>query len=294
MTDLFDFQAPPNRFAVLGNPVAHSQSPRIHQLFAAQFDMQLTYERIQADLGGFDQAVSHFIARRGRGLNVTVPFKVAAWKFCAAQRLSQRAARAQAVNTLRFETDGAVFGDNTDGVGLMRDLTDNLDWRIIDARVLLLGAGGAARGALAALCEHRAARIVIANRTAHRAEQLAAQFAEHFAEHGATQLLGCGLAHVEGEFDLIVNATSSGLSGAAPPLARECIGAHSAVYDMVYAAAPSEFLRRARECGATRIADGLGMLVEQAAESFYLWHDKRPSTAPVIEAVRESMQVDAQ
>lgn len=280
MTDLFDFKAQSSHFGVIGNPVKHSQSPRIHRLFARQFDIRLEYDRIRVDAGGFDQAVSHFAAHGGAGLNVTVPFKVAAWQLCGrpGNRLSARARRAEAVNTLRFDAGRAVFGDNTDGIGLVRDIENNLNWRLRGRRVLLLGAGGAARGVLGSLLERAPAGLTIANRTAHKAREVAEKFGEG--------VRGCGFDRLDGAFDLIVNGTSASLGGQLPDIAAHCLGADGAAYDMMYARAPTVFMRWALANGAGRVSDGLGMLVEQAAESFHLWHGKRPDTAPVIRALR--------
>ena len=291
MTDLFDFVVQANHFAVMGNPVAHSQSPPIHRAFARQFGIRLRYERIQVDAGGFAQALSHFAAHGGAGLNITLPFKRDAYRLCG-DRLSARARQAQAVNTIRFApADGddgrAMFGDNTDGVGLVRDIEGNLGCEIAAARVLILGAGGAVRGVLGAVLERRPARITIANRTANRARELASHFA---ADADANIITGCGFDSLTAaDFDLVINATSASLQGAVPAVAPACIAAADLVYDMMYGAnGVTVFLEWARENGARRVADGFGMLVEQAAESFHLWHDRRPETAPVIAALRAS------
>ncbi|MGR3913918.1 MAG: shikimate dehydrogenase [Gammaproteobacteria bacterium] len=279
MTDPFDFQTRTARFAVIGNPVAHSQSPQIHHLFARQFGIEIEYERIQVDAGGFEQAVSHFIARGGAGLNVTLPFKMQAWQLCGrpGNSLSARARHAGAVNTLRFE-GGAMFGDNTDGAGLVRDIEHNLGLEIAGKRVLVLGAGGAVRGILAPLSQRAPRRITIANRTAHKARALATTF--------GNGMRGCGLEQLGGAAcDLIINGTASSLQGEAPDMNAGCLRAAFA-YDMMYAPAPTVFMRWALAHGAARASDGLGMLVEQAAESFYLWHRRRPDTAPALGALR--------
>ncbi|MGR3983726.1 MAG: shikimate dehydrogenase [Gammaproteobacteria bacterium] len=279
MTDPFDFQAQTGRFAVIGNPVAHSQSPQIHSLFAQQFGIALEYGRIQADPGGFDQAVSHFIARGGDGLNVTLPFKPQAWQLCArpGNSLSARAQQAGAVNTLRFEA-GAMFGDNTDGAGLVRDIERNHNWKIAGKRVLVLGAGGAVRGILAPLSQLAPRQLTVANRTAHKARALAKAF--------GGGIHGCGLERIKGAaYDLIINGSAASLQGEAPDLDAGCLRAAFA-YDMMYAPAPTVFMRWALANGAARASDGLGMLVEQAAESFYLWHRRRPDTAPALSALR--------
>lgn len=292
MTDLFDFQAQGNRFAVMGNPVEHSRSPRIHQLFARQFGIDIEYRRIQVDTGGFAQAVSHFAARGGAGLNITVPFKVEAWRLCGrpGNRLSARARHAQAVNTLRLDRKQALFGDNTDGIGLVRDLENNLGWRIAGRRVLILGAGGAVRGVAGALLERRPAGLTIANRTASKSQALAGRLsADNPGGHGL-RVAGCGYPQLErAAFDLIINGTSASLGGGLPEMDAGCIGAHSVVYDLMYGGSPTVFMRWACAHGAGQASDGLGMLVEQAAASFHLWHDRRPDTAPVIGALRAAL-----
>ena len=298
MTDLFDFKAISNHFAVIGNPVAHSKSPQIHQLFALQFGIVLQYDRIQVDIGGFDQAVSHFAAHGGAGLNVTVPFKVDAWQLCSnpGNHLSARAQCAQAVNTLRFDRDPAgsgqtvtgpsVIGDNTDGFGMIRDIENNLDFSIAGKRVLVLGAGGAVRGILGPLADCKPASITISNRTAQKARALAEKFG---AEKFVCGITGCGYDRVnEPAFDLIINGTAASMDGQLPGISSHCLSADSVVYDMMYAAQPTLFMNWALAHGATKVSDGLGMLVEQAAESFYLWHDRRPDTTPVIDVLRKT------
>ncbi|MFZ5653816.1 MAG: shikimate dehydrogenase [Pseudomonadota bacterium] len=271
-----------DRYVLFGNPVAHSPSPRVHAAFAAQTGQDLSYDRLLVPLGEFAAAAGAFFAGGGRGANVTLPFKEDAYRF--ATRLSARARRAAAVNTLALEPDGGVLGDNTDGVGLVRDLTLNLGWSIAGRRVLILGAGGAARGALGPLLEQRPALVRIANRTAEKAVRLAAEFAALGA------IAGSGFAELRAEapFDLVINATSAGLAGETPPLPAGVLAGGNA-YDMMYGAAPTPFLRRAGQQGAAALADGLGMLVEQAAESFALWRGVRPQTAPVIAALRAAL-----
>ena len=292
MTDLFDFQAPSNHFAVMGNPVEHSRSPQIHRLFARQFGIAIAYDRIQVDAGGFAQAVSHFAAHGGAGLNVTLPFKVEAWRLCGrpGNRLSERAARAQAVNTLQVGHKPALFGDNTDGIGMVRDIEHNLGFAIAGARVLVLGAGGAVCGVLGALLARRPAAVTVANRTARKAQALAERFSDGGGNGDGGDITGCGYERLElpdgRAFDLVINGTSASLGGELPAIDARCVGADSVVYDMMYGASATVFMRWAAERGAARVSDGLGMLVEQAAESFRLWHDRRPDTAPVISALR--------
>ena len=273
-----------DRYAVIGNPVAHSRSPFIHAAFARQTSQDLEYRRMLVSLNGFDAAVADFFSSGGKGLNVTVPFKLEA--HALASRLSPRAAAAGAVNTLALQPDGDVVGDNTDGAGLVRDLRDNLGWDLQDARVLLIGAGGASRGVLGPLLAARPAKLVVMNRTAARATELARLFG------GAGRVEGGGPEVLEGaSFDLVINASSAGLAGETPALPDGLITAATACYDMIYGNEPTPFLRAAAARGAVRLADGLGMLVEQAAESFYLWRGIRPETAAVIAGLRHGYSI---
>ncbi len=267
-----------DRYAVMGNPIAHSKSPRIHRLFAEQTGQALTYERILVPEDGFAAAVAEFEAAGGLGLNVTVPFKGDAWAL--ADSLSDRAERARAVNTLIISEAG-LYGDNTDGIGLVRDLKDNHGVSLDGARLLLLGAGGAARGVLPSLLAENPARVCIANRTGEKASTLAADFAD------LGETVGGGFDTLDdARFDVVVNATAAGLSGEIPPLPETLLAAGAACYDMVYADEPTAFVRWAREHGAGQALDGLGMLVEQAAESFFLWRGQRPDTDAVIRTLR--------
>jgi shikimate dehydrogenase len=270
-------------YCVFGNPISHSKSPLIHTAFAAQCDQDLRYEALLAPIDGFAASVRTFIAAGGRGANVTVPFKEEAFRL--ATRLSVRAELAAAVNSLRF--DGAeIVGDNTDGAGLLRDLRVNLACPIAGRRVLLLGAGGAARGVVAPLLEERPATLVIANRNVARAQELAQRFA---ATAGASLLCAAGYPELSGQsFDLVINATSASLAGALPPLpvAAGVFAPASLAYDMMYGKGDTPFLAFARAQGAARLADGLGMLVEQAAEAFHFWRGLRPDSALVIAALR--------
>lgn len=286
MSSLFDFDAPPDRYAVMGNPVSHSLSPAIHAEFARQTGQRLVYEAIQVDEGGFEQAAGNFGAAGGKGLNVTVPFKRVAWDWV--ERRSARAERAGAVNTIRFDAD-ATFGDNTDGVGLVRDITRNLGAAIAGRCVLIAGAGGAVHGVLGPVLEQGPRELVIANRTVDKALELAELFA------GADpQVSGCSFeALVGSEFDLIVNGTAASLHGAELPLPPSVLAPGCLCYDMMYAAKPTPFLRWAQAHGAGRAVDGLGMLVEQAAESFFLWRGVRPETAPVIIKMRALLSTRA-
>jgi shikimate dehydrogenase len=262
-----------DRYAVIGNPVAHSKSPWIHAEFARATGQPMQYGRIEAPLDGFVRAVEEFRAAGGKGLNVTLPFKGEAFRYCTA--LSERARAAEAVNTLVLERAEAC-GDNTDGVGLVRDLTSNLGEALAGRHALLMGAGGAAQGVVLALREAALATLVIANRTPAKAEALAARYP------GVT---GCGYEALAGRrFDLIINATSAGLAGQAPPLPGSIFAPGALAYDMVYGR-DTPFLAAARAAGA-RACDGLGMLVEQAAESFFLWRGLRPDTRSVLARLR--------
>ncbi len=262
-------------YAVVGNPVAHSKSPRIHALFAAQTGQDMRYEALLAPLDGFVATVRAFMAAGGRGMNVTVPFKEEAFRLAAT--LTARARAAGAVNTLSF-ADGAIAGDNTDGAGLVRDITGNLGRDIAGKRILLLGAGGAARGVILPVLAGRPASLLIANRTADKARALAAAFP------------GCeggGFGDIGGRaFDIVINATSAGLAGGVLPRLTFNFASGCLAYEMVYGR-DTDFLRQAAEAGATT-ADGLGMLVEQAAEAFFVWRGVRPETAPVLKELREA------
>ena len=269
-----------DRYAVVGHPIAHSKSPQIHMAFARQTNEDLAYEAILAPLDGFAAAVTAFRGEGGRGLNITLPFKLEA--FALATELTDRAREAGAVNTLRFDGSRAL-GDNTDGAGLVADITMHLGVEVTGKRVLLMGAGGAARGAVGPLLRERPARLVIANRTPQKALALA----ESFAAQGPVQ--GGGYDEAVGEpFDIVVNATSASLAGVVPPLPRGTFARDALAYDMVYGERARSFAESAKAAGAATVADGVGMLVAQAAESFLLWRGVRPDTTPVIEMLRRS------
>ncbi|MNK30422.1 Shikimate dehydrogenase [compost metagenome] len=275
------------RYAVIGNPIAHSRSPQIHALFSQQTGKPLRYERLLAPVDGFAEAVAAFVAEGGLGLNVTVPFKLDAYALSTGH-LSSRARLAGAVNTLSWR-NGAWHGCNTDGVGLVSDLL-RLGVRLAGASVLLVGAGGAARGVLQPLAEAGCARIHIVNRTAARAEALATAWRESGVSP-PTQVTAGALADAAtaGGWNLVVNATASGLQDAAPDLPPGLYAAGAAGYDMMYGAQPTAFMKQAEADGAALTADGLGMLVGQAAESFFIWHGVRPDPAPVLTALREAL-----
>jgi shikimate dehydrogenase len=272
-----------DRYAVIGNPISHSKSPLIHTQFAYQTGQDLSYEAILAPLNGFRDTVLTLRDEGCRGVNITVPFKFEAFQL--ATRLTARAQAAQAVNTLKF--DGTeIIGDNTDGAGLVADIERNLDFTLQGKRVLLMGAGGAAYGVALPLL-NAGASITVANRTEDKAHQLAALFAVHGSIQASSYTALAG-----SQFDCVINATSSSLADALPPLPRgenakrgEIFAPDALAYDMMYGK-QSPFLLFAKEQGAARLADGLGMLVEQAAESFFLWRNVRPDTAPVIAKLR--------
>ena len=266
-------------FAVFGNPIKQSRSPFIHQAFAAQAGLQLKYRAVRVELGDFPRAVGAFFDGGGHGLNVTVPFKEEA--FAMAEQHTVRAARAGAVNTLWCDSDGVLHGDTTDGVGLVRDMVANLGWTINGAEVLIVGAGGSVRGILEPLLAERPASLHIVNRTVERAEQLAREFAD------AGTVSAGPYAELEGrQFDLVINASSAGLSGDAPELPTTLVRERCCCYDLLYGAEPTPFMRWAAQSAAWAVSDGLGMLVEQAAEAFFRWHRVRPETGPVIHDLR--------
>lgn len=272
-----------DRYAVIGNPVAHSLSPQIHHAFAAQTGEALRYEKIHCERDQFVAAATRFFAEGGKGLNVTVPFKQEACTF--ADTLAERAKRAQAVNTLIAHTQAhnrQLEGENSDGAGLIRDLTHNHGLALEEMHILVLGAGGAVRGVLAPLLAQNPVSLTLANRTADKAVHLA----QHFADCGKVNALGLEDCAQHGPYDLIINGTAVGLNDTAPALPQGLFKPGACAYDMFYSAQPTAFLRWALAAGAEQAWDGFGMLVEQAAESFALWRGKRPQTVPVIRALR--------
>ncbi len=284
-----------DRYAVIGHPIGHSKSPLIHSLFAQATGQALSYTAIEAPLDGFAAAVDAFRAAGGKGMNVTVPFKLQACAY--ADTVSERARVAGAANALAFDADGRCRADNFDGVGLVRDLTHNLGATLKGRRVLLLGAGGAARGVLQLLLLEQPAVLHVANRSADKAHALVHAF--HALDLGTRELTAGGLNDLAaaGAFDIVINATAASLDAQALPLPPSLdaqalplpptVFAPSALaYDMVYGKGLTPFLRQARDAGAARLADGVGMLVEQAADSFAWWRGVRPATADVIARLR--------
>jgi shikimate dehydrogenase len=268
-----------DKYAVIGNPIEHSRSPEIHAAFARQTGEAIEYGRILGNLKDFAADVRRFLAEDGKGLNVTVPFKEAAWRL--ADELSPRAHTAGAVNTLIRLEDNTLRGDNTDGAGLVRDLSVNQGFRLQGKRILMLGAGGAVRGVMRPLLEQQPRRVIIANRTAAKAYSLAIGLSTY------GQVAGCGFDELEGmQFDLIVNGTAAGLAGEVPAIPDNLLAKGGWCYDMLYSREATPFQIWGRAHQAARSLDGLGMLVEQAAESFYLWRGILPETAPVIAMLR--------
>jgi shikimate dehydrogenase len=270
------------RFAVVGNPIEHSLSPRIHAAFALQGGRQINYRAERVEVDDFESWVSAFFDTEGRGLNVTLPFKTRA--FDVADTVSDRARLTGAANFLIAREAGGIHADNTDGKGLLTDITANAGWTLEGARILVLGAGGAVKGVIPSLLEAGAAALVIANRTAERAEALAAEWAAQ-----PIPVSGGGYAQAVGmPWDVIINGTSTGLSDEMPALPHQTVLAEGCCcYDMAYGKGPTPFMRWALEQGALDARDGLGMLVEQAAESFYLWLGEYPDTQPVIAGLRQ-------
>jgi shikimate dehydrogenase len=275
-----------DQYAVIGNPIGHTKSPLIHMSFAGETGQDITYTAIEGPLGGFAAAVDAFRAGGGRGLNITAPFKLDA--FAYATDLRERARLAGAVNAMKFEDGpeggpegGRVIADNFDGVGLVNDIQRNLDCPLAGKRVLLLGAGGAARGAILPILEQKPAELVIANRTLSKAQALESQFSTHGRLSGTDYAALTGGR--SGRFDVVLNATSASLRGELPPVDTAAFAADGLAYELVYGKGLTPFLRLAQGVGVRRLADGVGMLVEQAAEAFAWWRGVRPDTRSVIE-----------
>ncbi len=273
-----------DHYAVIGNPISHSKSPLIHSLFAKQTNQDISYEAIESPLDGFTATIARLRDEGYKGCNITVPFKFEA--FLLANQPSDRAGAPRAANTLKFDSDN-ILADNTDGIGLVTDISNNLHFNIKGKRVLLLGAGGAAMGVLLPLLNQKPARLVLSNRTIAKADEAAHILRTRFGEHidGSTEFVAKGFNELAGEaFDLIINATSAGLTDSEVPLPQGIFSANALAYDMMYGR-ETPFMAFARREGA-QIADGLGMLVEQAAEAFYIWRGVRPETAAVIAALQ--------
>ncbi len=268
-----------DRYAVIGHPITHSLSPKIHTLFAEQTNQKLQYEGLELPVTSFETRVWQLFKDGYSGFNITVPFKTDAFDFV--DEMTERAKRARAVNTLKKMENGKIFGDTTDGVGLLSDLTENLKWTLKDKHILILGAGGAVRGVLEPLIAEDPKSILIANRTLKKAEELSDEFPE---------IMPCTFDEIQsGQIDIVINGTSASLSGQIPPIPEELINASTKCYDMMYGKEPTSFLKWAMQQGVTDCADGLGMLVGQAAESFEIWRGVRPQTQSVIDALRASL-----
>ena len=269
-----------DNYAVMGNPIAHSRSPQIHTAFAEQTKQNIFYQAIQVDDGEFKKAIKEFQAQGGKGLNITVPYKGIAWE--VSETRSNRAERALAVNTISFDNAGKIIGDNTDGIGLVRDLTINQNIAIKDKHILILGAGGAVRGILDPLFDEHPGKLVIANRTVSKAEKLADIFSDRgdIAAGGFDELAGSS-------FDIVINGTSASLQGEVPSLPGSLLNDNACCYDMMYSLSDTPFVSWAKAHGASKASDGSGMLVEQAAESFFIWRGVRPETRSVIDVLRK-------
>ncbi len=262
-------------YAVFGSPIKHSKSPRIHKLFAEQTQQALVYDDQEVPAEQFQSAVSDFFEQGGKGLNCTLPLKELAWSF--ADIKTERAELSKAVNTLALQADGSILGDNTDGVGLLTDLINNHQVKLSNTHVLILGAGGASRGIILPILEQNVASLVIANRTIDKAINLANEFT-----HKGT-ITGCGFDDLANQqFDLIINATSSSLSNDLPPLPENILRKNGVCYDLAYGNEPTTFVKWGKKNQASKSLDGLGMLVEQAAEAFFIWRGVRPNTKDVI------------
>ena len=267
-----------DHYAVIGNPIKHSKSPLIHAEFAKQTDQDLDYITKEIPLDGLVEGLKQLQQAGFKGINVTVPFKEQVWQ--AITNKSAHATRAGAVNTVVFNDDGSLYGDNTDGIGLCRDLLDNHNIELKGKRLLLLGAGGAARGVIEPLLSYQPVELVVANRTVSKAEELA----NVFADFG--NISACGFEDLNGSFDVIINATSASLQGEVPPLADDILNDDASCYDMMYSNEATAFIAWAKQHGAAKAVDGLGMLAEQAAEAFRIWRGVTPLTQSVISLIR--------
>lgn len=275
-----------DRYAVMGNPVGHSKSPRIHAQFARETRQDLHYGAELVALDNFTGAVAKFFADGGKGLNITVPFKQEAWAM--AEQRSPMAELAGAVNTMFLDAQGRLQGHNTDGIGLVRDIKQNYGGELKGRSILVLGAGGATRGILLPFLQEQPSSICIANRTVSKAQELETLFAAHAREHGSA-IKSCGFGELGGQhFDWVINATAASLQGELPPLPDDLLNKGAWCYDLMYAKEPTVFCRWATAHGAAKSLDGLGMLVEQAAEAFYLWRGVRPPTSAVLESLKAS------
>ncbi len=270
----------PDRYAVFGNPIAHSKSPALQMAFAQQTAENIIYTAECIETENFSVSTNQFFADGGKGLNITVPFKIEAFNY--ADTLTERAKLAGAVNTL-IKKNGTIIGDNTDGVGLVDDLINNLQWILKNKRVLILGAGGAVRGIVHPLLEANVSEITIANRTVEKAKTIARLFSKDYSVNA------CHYSDLSEVFDIVINGTSASLHGELPAVDKSVIGTQTCCYDMMYGKEDTIFMGWAKSCGSQKIADGLGMLVCQGAESFYQWRGIKPKTRDVIQRLRASL-----
>ncbi len=272
-----------DRYAVFGNPIAHSKSPLMHMAFAKQTQQSINYDAKCVEVGHFVSTAEKFFHTGGRGLNITVPFKQDAFRY--AQQLTSRAKLAGAVNTLAVQANGSILGDNTDGAGMIMDMRENLQWPLQGTRVLLLGAGGAVRGVLGPLLEAQVKSITIVNRTLSKATALVDMFRKKFSNLQASTYEQLG----NQPFDIIINGTSTSLTGGLPPVTKNILTTNSCCYDMVYSKDLTPFLHWASHLGVKKLSDGLGMLVYQGAESFYRWRNVKPDALEIIKHLRVSL-----
>jgi len=267
-----------DQYAVIGNPIAHSKSPQIHTIFAEENNQPLEYVARLAEVDAFRESVEDFRANGGKGLNVTVPFKLEAWSL--ADERNEAATRAEAANTLSLTEDGRILAANTDGIGMVRDLVDNNGVDLKDKRILILGAGGAVQGVLQPVLAELPTTVFIANRTASKAQALA----EKFNDLG--DIYGGGFDDIDEQFDLIINGTAASLEGIVPPIPDNCLATQGSCYDMMYSSQDTAFVSWAKQHNAAKALDGLGMLIEQAAESFRIWRGIKPNTKSVFEQLK--------
>jgi len=268
-----------DHYAVIGNPISHSKSPLIHTEFAKQTEQALDYITREIPLNDLTAGLKQLQEEGFKGINITVPFKEQAWQIVSDK--SDHATRAGAINTIVFNDDGSLYGDNTDGIGLCRDLVDNHHITLQGKRILLLGAGGAARGVIEPLLSYQPSELFIANRTASKAKDLSALF----ADFGTVQ--GGGFNDLKGRFDVIINATAASLKGEVPPLPDDILNSNASCYDMMYSTTDTAFVTWAKQHGAAKTIDGLGMLIEQAAEAFHLWRGIKPDTKTITQLIRK-------
>lgn len=282
MPSIFDFEPRSDFYAVMGNPIKHSKSPQIHTAFAKQTKEPVKYDPIHVELGGFVQSVGNFVANGGKGLNITVPYKQEAWALV--DKRSEAAQIAGAVNTIIVQEDGSLLGENTDGTGLVRDITINHQQNLENKHILIMGAGGAVRGVVMPLLATKPASITIVNRHSDKAITLE----KLFQDKGNVK--GCGYSELgQQKFDVIINGTSASLGGELPPLPKGITTKNTFCYDMMYDAKATVFMQWAQAQGCSIAVDGLGMLIEQAAESFFLWRGIRPETAGVLKTIRDEL-----